>query len=334
MLVKLYFFPHPDMAEVNVYNWDIVDTDWQPLTGLGDWFEKEQELVDTLVLNCFTNTLIPHKEGSANKEERELLIDYIRGGPTDIDDLGDDAVFHDQAEELRTEYEKLEDCAFLALCFPYGKKRKTFEEEKRLFSLAADDAFRFFTEKWKAVNRDEGKVRTQKEICLTLAEAKTSIERFFGGIGQRAKAVKVITIGHGAPGGLFRMRDEGTPVPSNEIPNTVGKSIENTVFPLQMDVVFCQCHACDNLPETSDPDRVQVNALATSENRKIRFGGKYKVYGGTRIPVQDADGNRQFVTGKIPRLREYLSDSRNMPRLREYTLEIEAGAEPMEMETD
>ena len=317
MLVKVYFFPHPDMAELNVYSRNILDSDWQPLKGLGDWFETEQQLVDKLVLNGFTNTLIPHKAGLANKEERELLIDYLRGEPIDVDDLGNTTEFHDQAEKRRTEYEKLVDCAFLGLCFPYGTKRKTFEEEKQVFSLVADDAFRCFTEKWKAVHGDEGKVCMEKENCLTLAEAKTSLEKFFGGIGQRAKSVKVITIGHGAPGGLFSMRDEGTPVPSNEIANTVEKSMGNTMFPRQVDVVFCQCHACDNLPEITDTNLAQANTLAKPDNREIPIGGKFKV---TWNPVRDAAGNPQVETGTIPRPREYLSDDRNIPRMREYKL--------------
>ncbi len=317
MLVKLYFFPHIDMAEVNLYNWDIVDTDWEPLTGLGDRFEKEQEQVNSLFLKYFADASVPQKEGTAKEKQREYLISYLRGDPIDFDCLDTDS---DDAKELQAKYKDFVDCAFIALCFPLGIKLKTFEEEKEQFPMAADCAFNLFTETWKTHRGDEGKVTIEKKNCHSLAETKAALEQFFRGIGQRAKAVKVLTIGHGAAEGLFGMKDEEKPVPSKEITDNVVKMINSITSIQQVDVVLCQCYGCDNLPATTD-NRMKVNALAKPEDPKVPIFGRYKWY--DRKIITDQDGNRQFESATVPLLDEYMSEPRNLPRVRELRLDIE-----------
>ena len=305
----MYIFAHSDLAMAQ-HRWNITDTDWQPCTKLGDWFEEEQKLLNNFVLEYFTNKFIPHEKGSpANDEERYFFKEYLQGEPIDIDDLGTDTLTKDTAEKLKTQCRDLLDYAFVALCFPYGNPpKKTFEEERQQFPLCAQDAYRCFTEKWTREYPGRLNVPIQIKECLSLLDAKRELKAFFQGPGQRAKTVKVVTIGHGGPGGLFRIRNEGQAIPSRQITATVEEVAKLTEFPLLVDVVFCQCHAWDQLQCSINPDRIQVHALATPEKPRVPIVGRYRVYACTDIPVQDASGNRQFVSGEIPRLREYLLD--------------------------
>ncbi len=262
--------------------------------------------MNDLVLDYVTTKFIPRDKGSANEDERNSFKDYLRGEPIDIDDLGDDTETQDTAERLNTEHKDLVDCAFVFLCFPYGNPPKTFGEEQQLFPLCAEDAYQCFTDKWMGLHPDKPIYHEVKE-CLSLGDAKTALISFFENVGQRAKQVKVVTIGQGGPGGLFRMKNEGQAFPSKKITEMVDKVI-TTQYPRLVDVVFCQCHASMQL-QSADSDRVQVHALAQPQiGSRVKYIGRYRVQYQGGPPVRDEAGNRDFVSGMIPLLREYLLD--------------------------